>query len=271
MTASDLERTLAEARAAAARRLQSLRRADEQPQQAEPAIFAQREPAPSMREPAQAFPQVPPEQVVRIDSPPVVDLRVARVATAPEPSISHPRPPGPVQHAGGEYADGQTVGRQNPIEASYSPSPPAGYVPVDPIPRSQDRTAAPPLQYAEAPDYAEPREYAETASANAPGEPSLMARLLAGVAAFRLSRAERRALAKPETAPVEARTQALTAKERRWERRRKRYFYEEILGWILVPIIIVAIYFFALWVLELSGISPDVLVEGIQTIWSQFR
>ncbi|HSP24453.1 MAG TPA: hypothetical protein VLQ65_04700, partial [Saliniramus sp.] len=65
--------------------------------------------------------------------------------------------------------------------------------------------------------------------------------------------------------------QRLTAKEQRWERRRKRYVFEEILGWILVPIILVAVYFFAIWVLGLFANTPDALIEGLQMLWSQFR
>ena len=36
--------------------------------------------------------------------------------------------------------------------------------------------------------------------------------------------------------------QKLTWREKRWERRRKRRMFEEVLGWILVPVILIALY-----------------------------
>jgi hypothetical protein len=270
MTTSDIERTLAEARAAATRRLQSLKRAEGMSQQAEaatePEIVARREPAPSVGGPVEAFSRVPPEQMVHISPPPTVDLRVA----APEPSIAHAPPVHRGQPAGAEFA-----GQQNPIEASYrlapEPAPGPEYVPVDPISRRLAEAVAPPVQYSAAPEYAEPPAYAEAPADDIRRDPGFLTKLLAGVAAFRRSRAERRARAQAEAATVQPRRQALTAKERRWERRRKRYIAEEILGWILVPIILVAIYFLALWILDLFGTTPETLIEGIQTIWHQFR
>jgi hypothetical protein len=267
MTTSDLERTLAEARVAAARRLQSLRRAEASAQQPdaapEPHIVARHEPAPIMAEPVDELSRVPPEQVVRIDPPAIPERSAPRLEAAPEPAVARPQPPG----------FGQDAGNPGPREAQYRQTTELGYISVAPISRAPPPSAGPPVAPAEALRHEVPRDHADLRSDEIRPEPDFMARLLAGVAAFRRSRAERRALAaaQAEAAPVEPRRQALTAKERRWERRRKRYLFEEILGWILVPIILVAIYYFVLWVLELSGIAPHVLVEGLQTIWSQFR
>jgi hypothetical protein len=221
--------------------------------------------------PVEAFSRVPPEQVVHINPPPSVDLRVA----APEPTIAQSPRTHPEHYAGAQFA-----GQPNPIEAAYRPAPePAPgpeYVPVDPISRRPAEAVAPPVQYSAAPEYAEPPAYAEAPADDVHRDagfrnPGFLAKLQAGVAAFRRSRAERRARAQAEAAPVQPRRQALTAKERRWERRRKRYVAEEILGWILVPIILVSLYFLALWILDLFGTTPETLIEGIQTIWHQFR
>jgi hypothetical protein len=55
-------------------------------------------------------------------------------------------------------------------------------------------------------------------------------------------------------------------REQRWERRRKRRFYEEILGWILVPTIVIACYWAVTAALAALGTSPSALIQGIQTI-----
>lgn len=55
-------------------------------------------------------------------------------------------------------------------------------------------------------------------------------------------------------------------REQRWERRRRRRLYEEILGWMLVPTIILGCY----WAIDAGlgaiGTSPAALVQGVQTI-----
>ncbi len=57
-----------------------------------------------------------------------------------------------------------------------------------------------------------------------------------------------------------------TWREQRWERRRRRYVFEEVLGWLLVPTIV----FGAYWALNAGlgalGTSPRALIQGIQTI-----
>jgi hypothetical protein len=55
-------------------------------------------------------------------------------------------------------------------------------------------------------------------------------------------------------------------REQRWERRRRRRFHEELLGWILVPLIVFGCY----WAIDAGlgalGTSPAALFQGIQTI-----
>jgi hypothetical protein len=68
----------------------------------------------------------------------------------------------------------------------------------------------------------------------------------------------------PAAAPV-----AVTRKswrEQRWERRRKRRLYEELLGWLLVPAIVLGCYWAVDAALGALGTSPAALIQGIQTI-----
>ena len=55
-------------------------------------------------------------------------------------------------------------------------------------------------------------------------------------------------------------------REQRWERRRRRIWFEEVLGWILVPTIVVATYLFIVAVLSALGTSPAAIIDGIKTI-----
>jgi len=64
--------------------------------------------------------------------------------------------------------------------------------------------------------------------------------------------------------------QKLTAKERRWQRRRRRHVVEEILGWIFVPIILVALYYALIGGLALFGMTMDDLMDGLRVILAQF-
>jgi hypothetical protein len=71
----------------------------------------------------------------------------------------------------------------------------------------------------------------------------------------------------PETAPAApAPVQKLTWREKRWLRRRRRQTFEEILGWILVPVIVVAGYWALTGALEAAGTSLPALIQGIQTV-----
>ncbi len=69
-------------------------------------------------------------------------------------------------------------------------------------------------------------------------------------------------------APVAARK---SWRERRWERRRRRIWFEEVLGWILVPVIVLALYWSVVSVLALFGTTPGAVVEGIQMILGSAR
>jgi hypothetical protein len=55
-------------------------------------------------------------------------------------------------------------------------------------------------------------------------------------------------------------------REQRWERRRKRRLYEELLGWLLVPAIVLGCYWAVDAALGALGTSPAALIQGIQTI-----
>ena len=55
-------------------------------------------------------------------------------------------------------------------------------------------------------------------------------------------------------------------REQRWERRRRRHLYEEVLGWIMVPAIVIGCYWAVNAALGVLGTSPAALVQGIQTI-----
>ena len=60
----------------------------------------------------------------------------------------------------------------------------------------------------------------------------------------------------------------LSWREKRYLRRRRRVWFEEVLGWILVPVIILGCY----WLLDVGlnalGTSPAAIMEGIDAIIS---
>jgi len=58
----------------------------------------------------------------------------------------------------------------------------------------------------------------------------------------------------------------LSWRERRELRRRRRVWFEEILGWILVPVIIFGCYWLLNVGLAAMGTSPAALLEGIRTV-----
>ena len=60
----------------------------------------------------------------------------------------------------------------------------------------------------------------------------------------------------------------LSWREKRWERRRKRRLAEEVLGWILVPVILVAAYGFLKVILGALGTTPGAVLGGIKTLMS---
>ncbi|HEY7384568.1 MAG TPA: hypothetical protein VH743_12945 [Beijerinckiaceae bacterium] len=55
-------------------------------------------------------------------------------------------------------------------------------------------------------------------------------------------------------------------REQRWERRRRRYFFEEIVGWIVVPLILIGAYWAVIGALDAMGTSPAALIQGVQTV-----
>jgi hypothetical protein len=69
-----------------------------------------------------------------------------------------------------------------------------------------------------------------------------------------------------ESAPALTTPTKKTWREQRWERRRRRIWFEELLGWILVPIIVVSAY----WAIDMGlaalGTSPSAIMNGISAI-----
>jgi hypothetical protein len=57
-------------------------------------------------------------------------------------------------------------------------------------------------------------------------------------------------------------------REERWERRRRRVWFEEILGWILVPLIAISLYYIVVAVLGALGTSPSAIINGLSVITS---
>jgi hypothetical protein len=55
-------------------------------------------------------------------------------------------------------------------------------------------------------------------------------------------------------------------REKRYQRRRRRVWLEEVLGWILVPVIVLGCYWFLEVGLSALGTSPAAIMEGIEAI-----
>lgn len=60
----------------------------------------------------------------------------------------------------------------------------------------------------------------------------------------------------------------LSWREKRYQRRRRRVWFEEILGWILVPVILFGCYWLLTIGLNAVGTSPAAIMEGIDAIIS---
>lgn len=60
----------------------------------------------------------------------------------------------------------------------------------------------------------------------------------------------------------------LTWREKRYKRRRRRVWFEEILGWILVPVILIGCYWMLNIALTAIGTSPAAVIEGIEAVIS---
>jgi hypothetical protein len=73
-----------------------------------------------------------------------------------------------------------------------------------------------------------------------------------------------------ETAPSVSNQPKLTWRQQREVRRRRRVLFEEILGWILVPIILVGSYWLIELILNSLGTSVEAIINGIGTITSNF-
>ena len=58
----------------------------------------------------------------------------------------------------------------------------------------------------------------------------------------------------------------LSWREKRYQRRRRRVWLEEMLGWILVPVIVLGCYWFLEVGLSALGTSPAAIMEGIEAI-----
>jgi hypothetical protein len=59
-----------------------------------------------------------------------------------------------------------------------------------------------------------------------------------------------------------------TPREKRWERRRRRIWFEEALAWVLVPVIVVGFYVLVESILGALGTSVSAIAEGIRLIVS---
>jgi hypothetical protein len=57
-------------------------------------------------------------------------------------------------------------------------------------------------------------------------------------------------------------------REQRRERRRRRIWFEELMGWIFVPIILLGTYWLIIAVLDALGTSPSAIMTGINAILS---
>jgi len=71
-----------------------------------------------------------------------------------------------------------------------------------------------------------------------------------------------------ESAPALTPPQAAkkTWREQRWERRRRRIWFEEMMGWILVPIILFSVYWIIDGFLGALGTSPSAIIAGVNAI-----
>jgi hypothetical protein len=59
-----------------------------------------------------------------------------------------------------------------------------------------------------------------------------------------------------------------TRREERWARRRRRMWFEEAMGWVLVPLIVLACYWLLDTALNALGTSIPAVVSGLKEITS---
>jgi hypothetical protein len=69
-----------------------------------------------------------------------------------------------------------------------------------------------------------------------------------------------------DSAPTLAGPAKKSWREKRWERRRRRIWFEELLGWILVPVILVSAYWLVDGILTGLGTSPAAIMAGVNAI-----
>jgi hypothetical protein len=69
-----------------------------------------------------------------------------------------------------------------------------------------------------------------------------------------------------EAAPAASAPAKISWREKRYRRRRRRVWFEEILGWILVPIILFGGYWLVMVSLDALGTSPSAIIDGIRSI-----
>lgn len=72
----------------------------------------------------------------------------------------------------------------------------------------------------------------------------------------------------PLQATPQAQRQRKTWREKRWERRRRRRFTEEVLGWVLVPVILISGFWAVKAGLNAMGTNFTTLVQGVKTALS---
>jgi hypothetical protein len=69
-----------------------------------------------------------------------------------------------------------------------------------------------------------------------------------------------------QAAPNQDASAKLSWREKRYRRRRRRVWFEEIMGWVLVPVILLGCYWFLNIGLNALGTSPAAIMEGIEAI-----
>ncbi|WP_201831900.1 hypothetical protein [Microvirga zambiensis] len=67
--------------------------------------------------------------------------------------------------------------------------------------------------------------------------------------------------AQPREAPAK-----LSWREKRYRRRRRRVWFEEVLAWVLVPVIVIGCYWLLDVGLNFMGTSPGALLEGLEAV-----
>jgi hypothetical protein len=72
-----------------------------------------------------------------------------------------------------------------------------------------------------------------------------------------------------ETAAAAAPVYKKTWREKRWERRRRRRAAEEVLGWVLVPLMVIGLFWGVKSGLGALGTSPTALIQGVKTVMGQ--